>query len=192
MFFNTSSICAEILSVIELEWEKVNARAGARPFHTLSFRLIGGATFFTDNQETLHVDEAEIAYVPANYDFKKNAEHGKIIAIHFTTDSQMPEKILRFKPRNPNFFRTEFTKLYDIWNKKQLGFNHESLIIFYSIILEIEKEWSKNAPSVANKKISAALDYIHENFSSGDISVAHLASMCNMSDTYFRKLFVNE
>ena len=192
MFFYTNNISADLISVIELQWEKVNARAGKRPFHTLSFRMVGGAAFLLDDQETLYVDESEIAYVPANYDFQKQAENGKIIAIHFMTDSPMPEKMLRFKPRNPNFFRTEFTKLYEIWNQKQLGFNYESNIIFNRIILEIEKEWSKHTPSVANKKLCDAIDYIHLNFSNGDISVTKLAAMCNMSDTYFRRLFVAE
>lgn len=192
MFFNTNNISAELVSVIELQWEKVNARAGKRPFYTLSFRMIGGATFLLDEREPLYVNESEITYVPANYDFRKQAEHGKIIAIHFTTNSPMPKKMLRFKPRNPNFFKSEFAKLYQIWNQKQLGFNYESNIIFYRIILEIEKEWSKHTPSVANKKLSDAIDYIHLNFSNGDISVTKLAQMCNMSDTYFRKLFVTE
>ena len=63
---------------------------------------------------------------------------------------------------------------------------------FYKIILEIEKEWSKRTPSVANQNLSDAIDYIHMNFSSGDVSVDKLAKMCNMSDTYFRRLFVAE
>lgn len=192
MFFDTNNISADLISVIELQWEKVNDRAGKRPFHTLSFRMVGGATFLLDEQESLYVDESEIVYVPENYDFQKQAEHGKIIAIHFTSNSVMPEKMLKFKPRNPNFFRTEFTKLYEIWNQKQLGFNYESKILFYKIILEIEKEWSRHTPSVANKKLSDAIDYIHLNFSNGDISVSKLANMCNMSDTYFRRLFVAE
>ena len=192
MFFNTNDLSAELLSVMELEWEKVNARAAFRPFYTLSFRLIGGATFYTDTQDSLYVGEGEITYVPEKYDFAKQAEQGKIIAIHFTSPSPLPNKILRFKPQNPGLFRSEFIKLHQVWNKKQLGYMYKSKILFYNIVLEIEREWERQTPSVANEKLSAALDYIHLHFSDGEVSIAKLADMCNMSDTYFRRLFVTE
>ena len=192
MFFNTNDFSAELLSVIELEWKNVNASADTRPFYTLSFRLIGGATFFADAQDSLYVDEGEVTYVPEKYDFSKQAEHGKIIAIHFTSTTPLPNKILRFKPKNSNFFRSEFVRLYQIWNKKQLGFAYEAKIIFYNIVLEIEREWAKQTPWVANEQLSEALDYIHLHFSEGKLSVEKLSQMCGMSDTYFRKLFVAE
>ena len=192
MFFNINDFSPELLSVIELEWKNVNASAGVRPFYTLSFRLIGGATFFVDNQDSLYINESEITYLPENYGFSKKAEHGKIIAIHFTSKTPLPNKILRFKPTNPNFFRSEFIKLYQIWNQKQLGYSYEAKIIFYNIILEIEREWAKQTPWVTNKQLSIALEYIHLHFSDGNVSITKLAKMCGMSDTYFRKLFVNE
>lgn len=191
MFFQTQNFTAELITVVELEWDKVNAHADYRPFHALSFRLEGGATLLSDGKKPLQVGESEIAFVPAKYDFSKRAEHGKIIAVHFTCPQKMPAEMLRFRPANPDFFRSEFIKLYDAWRKKQPGFEYEAKMRFYKIVHRIETEW-RNKPSFAAERLSEALDYIHEHFCDGKISLEELSRMCGMSDTYFRRLFVAE
>lgn len=40
-----------------------------------------------------------------------------------------------------------------------------------------------------NSDIKKAADYIHSHFRSEQIEIAHLAEMCSVSETYFRKLF---
>lgn len=192
VFFGTANISAEILSVIEMGWQRVNARAGYRPFYTLSYRLVGSAVFSNADRELLRVEEDEIAFVPAEYDFFKQAGLGKILAVHFTSVSPLPREILRFSPKNPDFFRREFQKLHHVWTQKQPGYEYEAKIAFYRILLEMEREWSESKHSVAGQRLSTALEYINAHFSEGAVSVEELARLCGMSDTYFRKLFVAE
>lgn len=192
MFFKTSNVEAQILSVIKMGWQRVNARAGYRPFHTLSYRLIGSAVFRSDRQEAMCVEEGEIVYIPAGYDFAKQAEQGHIIAIHFTTDSDLPEEMLRFSPKNSSYFRSEFEKLHRIWTTRNPGYEYEAKILLYRILLKMEQEWSADRNSVNGQLLAQALEYIHNHFTDGAVSVEKLASLCGMSDTYFRKLFVAE
>lgn len=192
MFFKTKNLTSELLSVIELEWEKINAKAEFRPFHCISFRLAGDSTFFTDVQSPLKVKKEEIVFVPAKYDFSKQGEHGKIIAIHFFSNNDLPTEILRFKPLNPLFFKAKFTELLNVWQKKHPYYEYEAKLIFYQIVLEMEHEWGMARPFVSNSKLSEALNYIHEHFNDKKISIDFLAKMCGMSDTYFRNLFVSE
>lgn len=192
MFFNSSDISVNILSVIDLEWDRVNATASKRPFHALAFRLIGGATLKSAGHDDLTVYEDELVFTPAEYDFHKSAEKGRIIAIHFFSDSGLPDTIQSFAPKNPDFFRQEFIKLYNVWSKKLLGYQHEAKMIFYRIIFEIEREWAEKTPSLANAHLSPALARIHESFTDSNISVDGLSRLCGMSDTYFRRLFVAE
>ena len=192
MFFQTTGITAEILSVIDMEWERVHAHAGFRPFHTLSLRVIGGATFFFDDKDSFHVEEGEITFVPARYDFGKDAGQGRILAVHFSSATPLPFEILHFKPKNFSFFKTAFLDLYRVWNRKESGYDHEAKMIFYRILLAIEREWEEKNPSLRNEKLSDACRYIHKHFSDSTLTVAALAQMSAMSETYFRRLFIAE
>lgn len=192
MFFGTTNISAEILSVIQMGWQRVNARAGYRPFHTISYRLVGGAAFFSGETELLHAEEDDILFIPAGYDFTKQAGQGKILAIHFTSSTPLPAEILRFSSKNPGFFRSEFLKLLQVWQQKQPGYEYEAKILFYRILLEMEREWSAVRTSSAAARLAPALAHINAHFLEGTVSVDLLAKLCGMSDTYFRRLFVEE
>lgn len=192
MFFQCPDVDAKILSVIQMGWQRVSARAGARPFHTLSFRLEGDATFSSESGELLTVQENEIVFVPAQYDFSKQAGKGQILAIHFTASNQLPEEILRFSPENPGYFRSAFLQLHQIWTGKKPGYEYEAKIYLYRIILEMEREWAKDKRSAASRQLKPALDFINAHYAEGSVSVEAISRLCGMSDTYLRKLFVAE
>lgn len=192
MFFKSANVDVNILSVIEMGWQRVNARAGYRPFHTLSYRLVGDAVFFSGAQEVLRVNEGEIGFFPAGYDFSKQAGKGRIVAVHFSSPSQLPDEILSFTPKNPLRFRSEFEKLHQIWKQKNPGYEYESKILLYRIMLEMEREWSADQKTATAQHLSGILEYINEHFSSSALSVTELTQMAGVSDTYLRKLFVAE
>jgi len=192
MFFQTPNMDAKILSVIQMGWQRVNARAGYRPFHTLSYRLVGDARFFSEEKELMQVREGEIVFIPAGFDFAKQAGEGRIVAVHFVSDSPLPAEMLRFSPENPSHFRAEFQKLHDIWTRRNPGYEYEAKILFYRIVLRMEQEWAKVSHAATAERLSAAMEQIHSHFSEGNVSVEALAAQCGMSDTYFRRLFVAE
>ncbi len=176
--------------MLELEWERVNAKAEPRRFHALSLRLMGGASF-SYNEELLSVEEGDITFAPAGLEFHKEAEQGKILVIHFTAKEELPHEFLRFKPKNPQYYIENFTELHQVWTKKQLGYEHKAKMLFYKILYEIEREWAEKKPS-AGGKLAEAFDYIHDHFADEKLSVEQLAAQCGMSDTYFRRLFTAE
>jgi len=192
MFFQTASVPAEILTVIRMGWEQVNARAGYRPFHALALRVMGGATIFAEGQAPEYVDEGEITFTPAGLDFSKQADRGEILVIHFTSPAELPAGLRHFKPKNFAFFQTAFEELLRVWTRKELGYEHESRMLFYRILLAVEREWSEQRPSVRNELLATACHYIHKHFTDSSLTVAELARMSGMSDTYFRRLFEAE
>lgn len=189
MFFKTAEITAEILTVLELGWERVSAKAEPRRFHALSLRLVGGASFFY-NGERLTVEEGDITFAPAGLEFHKEAEEGKILVIHFTAKEPLPREFLRFKPKNPRYFIDYFTELQQVWLKKQVGYEHQAKMLFYKILYEMEREWAEKKPS--GGRLTEVFDYIHGHFIDQKLSVERLAARCGMSDTYFRRLFTAE
>ena len=190
MFFEQKTFTAHLLTVLDLEWESQNLSSGMRPYHALSFRSNGNSAFITDDG-TVDVKKGEIAFVPAGLVYTHKSGHEKLVVIHFTADRPLPGRILTLKVQDPAYFERKFRELYDAWSKKQLGFSHECKSIFYKIILEMERDFAKREHNLTDDKILSAVEYIHEHFADRDLTVEHLARLCAMSDTYFRRLFVS-
>lgn len=190
MFLGEGDLNVQILTVFEMAWDRVDAKADFRPFHSLTLRLEGGATIFAEGKPPLSAREGDILFTPAKYDFSKQADRGRIIAIHFTADREIPGEFLRHTPRNLPYFQREFGELLRVWTKKERGYQYESKVHFYRILLAIEREMAQDSPSPSEEKLRAACGYIHEHFTEGGLSVEQLARMSGMSDTYLRRLFV--
>ena len=185
MFFENNAISAKILSVVDLEWESQSGSSGKRPYHALSFRTTGSSTFTTEN-DSLKISSGEIGFFPANLVYTQNCRYEKVMVVHFTSEQSLPERILKFTTKNPNYYEQKFTELCTVWNKKQLGYEYECKVIFYKILLEIEREHAERRVD----KLASAVEYIHEHFTDHSRTVETLSRLCGMSDTYFRQLFV--
>ena len=192
MFFRSRCIFPQIQSVVDMSWNSVNAHAAGRPFHALSIRLAGDATLSSKNHAPVAAPEGSICFCPADYDFRKKAGRGHIIAVHFLSDSPLPEEILCFRPRNSGRFCEQFSALYHVWTEKQFGYEYEAQILFARILLEIEREWAEGRPTLSNKKLAKACRYLHEHIADPALSEQTLCRICGMSDTYFRALFREE
>lgn len=190
MFFNTDNLSFEITTVLGLEWNSQNGLSGLREHHAISYRIEGGSEF-VHGKNSVYVRTGEIAFVPANYEYRQVSAHEKLIVVHFTSDSVLPEEIKCFRPENTQYFERKFTELLDIWSKKQAGYNYECKSVLYKILAKIEYEIAELKLSGANDKISEAVEYIHEHFTDSTLTVEALAHMCGMSDTCFRKYFVS-
>lgn len=191
MFFDETNLDISIISILELSWEESHAYAYARPYHALSFRVSGGADF-THNGKTMHVNAGEIAYVPAGFDYRIDAGSEHLFVIHF--DIKSPIQISEMEimaPTDVKYFARKFQSIHSIWSKKQFAYQYECKSDFYRILMKLCNERSKQKADYTNDKMSEISEYIHEHFTEPTLSVAFLAEMAGMSDTYFRKLFVD-
>ncbi len=186
MFFYSENISVNLLSVLDLSWKSSNAKAYPRPYHAISFRKNGGAEFGFENGN-IRVNSREMVFVPAFCEYTIKSGEESLIVIHFLSDKPMPKSIKKFVPENSGYFEQKFMEIYELWSKKQPGYEYACKSIIYKIFYETEKEHA--APANSNDIISNVTDYIHENFSNRELNVQMLADMCNFSDTYFRKLF---
>ena len=190
MFLLDRDISMNLLSVLDLSWDHVHGKVNNRPFAALCIREIGGATFLREGEEPIVVEEGEITYTPPGRDYEKHAGAGRIWVVHFETDAPLPSTVRHFMPRDRAGMLADFQRLYRVWTRKQFGYELEAKMLFYKILLAIEREFAADA--VADNRLSAAHRYIHEHFADRDLSVEKLAQLSSMSDTYFRRLFVKE
>lgn len=188
MFFKTNDINIKILSSLELNWEKQNDSSDIRPYHALSLRVKGDATFKHQKGE-LSVKTGDIVFVPALYPYKLISGNEHLFVIHFTSDSVLPDTIKKISVQDIAYFKNKFYDFNFSWQKKEPGYEHECKSIFYKIVTNIERSYLGKKNFKYEDKIGAAVDYIHEKYTSENISVEHLAKLCNISSAYLRKMF---
>lgn len=191
MFFRSSDISLKNISVYNLQWKKVNRKSYPRPFHAISYRIKGNAEFIFDNG-CIHVNAGDILFVPQGFKYTLRATDEELFVIHFSSDSALPDTIKKITPENKMYFERKFSDLYYLWTKKQFCYEYECKSAVYRILSHIEREAAQLKAKSHTEKISEAIDFIHENFTNSNISVSHLADLCGMSDTYFRRIFVEQ
>ncbi len=135
-----------------------------------------------------------VRYLPArtkhNIYTARNIKDGEWIDIFFETESPLPrEMISRNYSSNSNLSQL-FTKLHKAWISKSTGYYNKCLSYFFSILSEMEKSDIATRPRAHAKKISAGIEYIHSNYLSPDFDYKHAAELCEVSYTYFKRLFI--
>lgn len=189
MFFEEPNLEVEILSVLELSWSESHAYAKPRSFNALSYRISGGASF-THNGICKTVKAGEIAYVPAGFDYTINAENEHLFVIHFNLKNYIGTDMEITSPENSKYFETKFQNMYSSWSKKQFGYQYECKCELYKILLKLFRQKYEQRINHKYDQMNEIAEYIHEHFTEKDLTVDFLAKTANMSDTYFRKLFV--
>ena len=189
MFLGQNDISLNIINVLSLEWEKRNERSANRPFHALSFRIKGNADIIVSDDQRVHFETGDIAFVPANLMYTQIAKDEQLYVIHFTCSEALPYTVKKFTPQNPEYFEQLFAKIYLAWLKKHAGYIHECKSIVYKIMSKIEQEYNTQKMISANDKILEAMEYIHDNFTDHDLTVEQLSKQFGMSSTCFRNNF---
>ena len=188
MFFETSDFSVNSISAFKFEWGAKVAVSSVRPYHALSFRIKGDAKFI-HSEDIVSVKTGDIVFVPAFYNYTLDSGDEEVCVIHFECEGKLPQKIKKFTPEATSYYEKRFNELYNVWSKKQLGFEHECKSIFYRIAMHIEKDLANSKADLTNNKILRSIDYIHENFTDHSLTVEKLANDSNMSETYYRKIF---
>lgn len=188
MFFSKNFLSINPIAVLEINRNNYATRVDGRSFHALSYRIIGDAVL-NDSHGKNVVETGDLLFVPANLDYTTRNNEENMIVIHFLCDGKVFDRIIKFTPKTPLYFEKKFKKLLQVWTKKNFGYEYECLGIIYSILAMIEKDSADFTIFDKHKKLSEVVEYIGENFSNPTLSVGELASMCQMSETFFRKVF---
>lgn len=190
MFFERNDIKVNIISVLSLGWEKCDKYASKRPFNALSYRIEGNATFSHKSTKT-YAKGGDVVFVPKDYDYHLCAENEKLIVVHFDMENAPEKEIDLITPMDLQYLNDKFLTLYDLWSKKQFGYEYECTSIFYKILSRLYKQKMQNKIDFKSNVINDAKEYIHDHFNEQNLTVAKLSAFFGMSDTYFRKIFVS-
>lgn len=184
------NIGIRIKEVQIISWDKANLNAAARPYHALSVRLCGSAIFKTDSAAVL-TSKDNVFFFPAEQSFNVNYNDlNTIIVFHFY--SEINSGMENFVVNNPHLIVTLFQRAYDIWNEKPDGYYYKTLGIFCEILENISVQQSLTLSTPIKESFDRAIQYMEESYLSYDFSVEKMVSLACMSNTYFRKLFIEK
>ena len=143
--------------------------------------------YFSDGT-VLHTYENNLYYLPkGSYYEVKEINKGGCYAINF--DADILDKPFCINFRNSEKLLKIFSDAEKAWRTKSAFYHNFIKKSLYEIIYMLEKEELRNyLPNKKENIILPALEIINSNFTK-NISIIELSKMCNISDTYFRKLF---
>lgn len=158
----------------------------------LIFNLSGKSTVRFNGKNLIN-EKDMIRFLPKGDFFEyvvERKESGECIVIYFDVDTQIWGDAFTLKVKESTVIKNLFKKIFAIWVAKNDGYYFECVSLLYKIFAELQKQ--NYIPQNQYLAIKPAIDYINENFLKEKISMNHLASICKMSDSYLKKLFIKK
>ena len=158
-------------------------------YNELILHLSGKSTIQFNDKEFM-VTENSLRFLPKGkcdrYTVKKE-ELGECIDVFFDTNIPVSQEAFVFNTKNNMRFVGLFKKLFSVWVSKNNGYYFECISLINKIFAEMQK--NNYIPENQCMQIKPAIDYIEKNFLNEKIAVVFLANICNISESYLKKLF---
>ena len=175
-------IVSKVLSSVFLEYSRDSSgNAESRSHFGISFCAKGHITFLNGDRE-IELTPGCAVLLPQGSKYSWVChKNGLYPQINFKSNTVLSNEIVKFDLGGYTAFDS---KLHDLQNALLTDSAARAMSILYDIIDNIIK---KSKPG--NHFLSKAIDCIHENYSDVSLSNGKLASLADISEVYFRKLF---
>lgn len=165
-----------------------------RPSHALIFK-IDGESLYSFEDKVIQLSAREMLFIPKGATYLVRSicqEEGHYALINFQADivHGTPKKY-----RLHNFEDALFTcrKLIKTQIFQKNSSHYEALSLFYKILAQISLDEEKDYCSTEKRKIiMPAIRYLEEHIFDSDLKTDILHQLCDVSDTYFRKIFISD
>ncbi|MBQ2772936.1 MAG: helix-turn-helix transcriptional regulator [Clostridia bacterium] len=163
-----------------------------RSFHGLVLNEEGGIKdyCFSDGR-VMHTEGGDLFYLPKGSSYYvKTIQSGRCYAINF--DAEIDDKPFCCKLKSNESLKKAFREACDAWRMQDPSSRIAAMRALYDGIYRMQKEQQKAyIPSDRLGLIEPAVEAIHQQFADRTLTVASLAKKCDMSEVYFRKLFLH-
>ena len=186
--FPENIINFKLLSVFEFNWGFLDKPAAPRPYHALSYRIVGDCEYTANNKLT-RVKTGDLLFVPAHLGYRQKRQNEHLFCIIFEADNILSDEIQTLAAANQKSFARLFESMYECWTKKSPGYIAEASPYFFKIISKIQSQIANEEASAYRDTVYDALEYLHESFTNPKLTVRELADAASVSESYFRKQF---
>lgn len=184
MLYDGNNPVLKIVGVEQMEWKRGTFCVAPRPYSSLTFRIRGSVTIWTDQKEYA-IKTNDILYLPQNMGYTAEYTDTKIIVVHFVT-LQDDTEVEVYPFQNGELLYKLFLQAYLLWKNKEPGFPVYVMARLYGILGNIlENETKTNMPEHFLNGIS----FINANYRNSTITVDLVCAEAGISPTVFRRLF---
>ena len=161
-----------------------------RASHGLALNISGDKKYTFEGKNILYTGKNDIIFMPEHSNYAVKAQClGDCYAINFKIADAVS-----FEPfvlHMGDLLTDQFKSAEKAFRLKSPGYEMQCKAQLYSIICVMLSEYEKKyVPKSIEKIIEPAMEYIHRNYTSENISVEHLANLCGISTTYLRNIFL--
>jgi len=165
-----------------------------RPSHVFIFK-INGESEYTFHNKKITLSQNEILFIPTGecYTVKRLCkEESRYTLINFSADLENahPEK---YKLNYFSDVSSIFDKFVKSWLFQDTSGHYTCLSLFYKILSLITLDEEHNYCSLTQKNmLKPAMNYLEDHIFDCNLKAEHLHTLCGVSDTYFRQIFISE
>lgn len=190
MFENIKN--SELLSIVEAPCSQ-RTFYSSRASNAFIFRQ-RGESVYTFGAREVHLRAGEVLFVPRGSSYRVRqlaAVQSNYIALNF--QAELPEP----KPQVYDLSGLldvphVFYSLRPLWRLQTPTERYSALALFYTLLAAVEKaEHGDYFHSAQKAAIQPAVEYLRTHLFDKELSVGALLARCNVSDTYFRRIFVS-
>ena len=192
MFFNDFDNALKVTDVRIMHastFEQMRAMS-ARPFNTLSFRIKSRRSFVSNGVHTVEMKQGDLLFMPAYTEFSRQAAYERLIVIHFESEKPFEKSFAVLHSDDPDSMRELFESAYHTWALKLPGYYQKTMATFYKILENLSVSENPTYLTYAYKSILPAIERMQRRFTQPDLQISELCRLVNLSDTQFRKHFV--
>ena len=162
-----------------------------RPYHGLVLNDSDSVKDYVfDDGRIMRTDENALFYLPKGSSYHVEPHQiGGCYAINF--DSAILDKPFSVSFRNTESLLHNFKAACEAWKSKNDQANLLAMRALYDGIYQMQKEQKKQYISKTQLSLIApAVEKIDRAFTQNNLTVCELAAMCEISEVYFRRLFL--
>ena len=153
----------------------------------------GKRTYYFSDGRVMETEGNDIFFLPKGSTYRVEPTHNMepdsgCYAINFEASISSPPFVI--KPRDPDTELKLFDTAAKLWKAMDPTARNFAIKSIYDTILSLEKD-SRRAymPGARERLLSPAIETISNSYTDHELTVKKLASLCGVSEVYFRKLF---
>ena len=164
-----------------------------RPFHGFVLNEADSdKNYIFSDGRVLHTKGNCFFYLPKESSYRVACiTHGACYAINFDADLSDDPFAIDFRNAEPLF--KLFKSAVSLFTSRAPFYEVEIRRILYEILLRAKEEKERRyIPEARERLLAPAIEHIREQFTQNDLTVRTLASLCDISEAYFRRLFADK
>ena len=183
------------LAVVMTPESRIQRDHPNRPFHGLAFSIDGMTDYHFADGTAITVADGDLIYLPRGSSYYvESRQRGHCAAINFSLlehpDEQFPLEPFRMKLKNPAQIERIYREADRHWRRHDTGWVDHTRAALYQLIGILRSELERPYMTKQQEMVlDTAISYIDEHFSACSITVAELAKLCGVSESWFRRLF---